>query len=271
MKHRLTALFAALMLCITLATQTLAVELPIVIANGEAIQMDAPVSVIQQTTYVSYWPIVKTFYPDATATWENDRAVVRAEGLHMEIQPGAIYMVANGRYLYIPEGVLVDNGILTVPVRTLGQALGLNVEWDASAGAVVLTESGSGPIKDGSLVYQADVVHWLSRIINAESGNQPLLGQVAVGSVIRNRVASPIFPNTVYEVIHQTNQFTPVRNGSINKTPDEDAVIAAKLALEGVKPVGDSLYFINPKVSGRSWVARNRTHVATIAAHAFYK
>ena len=42
MKHRLTALFAALVLSVTLATQTLAVELPIVIANGEAIQMDAP-------------------------------------------------------------------------------------------------------------------------------------------------------------------------------------------------------------------------------------
>lgn len=270
MKHRLFALLAALVLSITLASQTLAVEVPSVVANGEVLDMDAPVSVVQQTTYVSYWPIVKAFYPDAVATWENDRAIVRAEGLTLEIQPGAKYLCANGRYLYIPETILVNNGILTLPVRTLGKALGLNVEWDSTLGAVVLTENGSGPIKDGSLVYQEDVVYWLSRIIYAESGNQPLEGQIAVGNVIRNRVASPLFPNTVYEVIHQPNQFTPVRNGAIRKTPDEKAVIAAKLAMEGTNIVGDSLYFVNPTLSSRSWAARNRTHVVTIASHAFY-
>lgn len=267
---RVSSLVLALALCFALAGQSVAVEVPQVLVDGEAIVMDAPVSVLNQTTYVSYWPIVKAFYPDAAAVWENGRAVVRAEGLTLEIQPGVPYLVANGRYLYIPQGVQVSGNILTVPVRVLGLALGLDVRWDAQMGAVILAANGSGPIKDASQVYPEDVLYWLSHIIFAESGNQPLTGQIAVGNVIMNRVDSPLFPNTVYEVIHQANQFTPVRNGSINKQPSELSIVAAKLVLEGVNTAGDSLYFINPRVSGGSWVARTRTHVTTIASHAFY-
>lgn len=271
MKQRMTALLLAVVLTVALAGQALAVDVPSIVANGEAIQMDAPVSVQNETTYVSYWPIVKTFYPDAAASWENDRAVVRAEGLTLELQPGAPYLVANGRYLYIPGGIQVTpEGILTLPVRTLGLALGVEVGWDAQLGAVVLTDNGAGPIRSGDAFYAQDVLYWLSHIINAESGNQPLTGKIAVGNVIMNRVNSPLFPNTVYEVIHQTNQFTPVRNGSINKEPNAQSVIAAKLVMEGVNTAGHSLYFINPRVSGNSWVARTRTPVTTIASHAFY-
>ena len=270
MKHRIVSLVLAMSLCFALAGQTMAVELPSILVNGEALQMDAPVSVLNQTTYVSYWPVVKAFYPEATAVWENGRAVVRAEGLEMELQPGMDYMIANGRCLPLPYGVQVSGNILTVPVRTLCLALGVDVGWDGELGVVSLTDSGAGPIAPAEEYYNADDLYWLTRIIYAESGNQPLDGQIAVGNVIMNRVKSPVFPNTVYEVIHQRNQFTPVRNGTINLTPDEEAEIAAKLVLEGVNTAGNSLYFINPRVSSRSWVARTRSHVTTIASHAFY-
>jgi len=270
MKHRIASLLLAVSLCFALAGQSSAVELPAILANGELLQMDAPVSVINQTTYVSYWPVVKAFYPEATATWEVDRAVVRAEGLVLEIQPGADYMIANGRCLPLPYGVQVSGNILTVPVRTLCKALGVDVGWDGELGVVSLSANGTGPIASAQAYFNADDLYWLTRIIYAESGNQPLDGQIAVGNVIMNRVKSPVFPNTVYDVIHQRNQFTPVRNGTINLTPDEEAEIAAKLVLEGVNTAGSSLYFINPKVSGRSWVARTRSHVTTIASHAFY-
>lgn len=271
MKKRICSAALALVLMLALAGQAVAVEVPSILVGGEALVMDAPVSVVNETTYVSYWPIVQAFYPDAVASWESDRAVVRAEGLTLEIQPGASYLVANGRYLYIPAGIQVtQSGILTLPVRTLGLALGVDVGWDAQIGAVTLTSNGSGPIKAASQVYPEDVLYWLSHIIYAESGNQPLEGKIAVGNVIMNRVNSPLFPNTVYEVIHQARQFTPVSNGTIHKDPNAQSVIAAKLVLEGVNTAGQSLYFINPRVSGGSWVARTRTHVTTIASHAFY-
>ena len=111
---------------------------------------------------------------------------------------------------------------------------------------------------------------WLSRIIYAESGNQPLAGKIAVGNVVLNRVNSPAFPNSVYAVVFQQSQFTPVMNGTIYSTPNAESVIAAKLCLDGANTVGDALYFVNPRATPGSWASRNRPHVATIGAHAFF-
>ena len=239
------------------------------VVNDVALDAEVFVQVCNQTTYVSYWPVVQALYPNATATWEVDRAVVRAPGLEMSICPGESYLQANGRYLWVSDGFKMQNGVVLVPIRVLGQALGASVTWDGTTGSVVI-RSGSGPISSGSEFYQDDVVYWLSRIINAESGNQPLSGKIAVGNVVLNRVASPRFPNTVYEVIFQRNQFTPTINGSIYRTPNAESVVAAKLCLEGVNTAGNSLYFVNPRVSPNSWAQRNRPYVATIGAHAFF-
>ena len=269
-KHILSAVMA-LSLVFGLGTTATAIESDSigVIVNSAAIQLDVPVQVFDQVTYVSYVPVVMALYPSATAQWVNDRAVVTAPGLTMEIQPGAKYMVANGRYLYLPQGVKISGESLMVPSRTLAVALGADIAWDGAGSSVVLT-AGDGPIASGDAAYQSDVVYWLSHIINAESGNQPLEGKIAVGNVVLNRVASSIFPDTVYEVIYQRNQFTPVANGSINLTPNEESLIAAKLCLDGANTAGSSLYFVNPRSSPNSWASRNRSYVATIGAHAFF-
>jgi N-acetylmuramoyl-L-alanine amidase len=271
MCKKLFALVTALSLLLCLALPVTAVEGDglQVIVNDTVVAMDAPVQVWNQTTYVSYWPVVQALYPTATAVWENDRAIVTAPGLRIEIRPGLKYLIANDRYLYLPDGVRTCDSILLVPVRTLAAALGASVSWDATGNSVVLT-AGSGPITPGGVAYQEDVVYWLSHIINAESGNQPLEGKIAVGNVVLNRVASSRFPNTVFEVIHQRGQFTPVSNGTIKLTPNEQSIIAAKLCLDGANTVGNALYFINPRYSPNSWASRNRPFVATIGAHAFY-
>ena len=187
----------------------------------------------------------------------------------LEMKPGAKYIVANGRYLYVPTGVKLENGTVMVPVRTLCQALGAEVVWNGEEGTIIIT-SGSGPIASGDSYYDQEDLYWLSRIIYAESGNQSLEGKIAVGNVVLNRVASTQFPNTVYGVIFQRNQFTPASNGRINRTPTAECVIAAKLALEGANTAGNALYFINPSISSSRWFSRNCTYVATIGAHAFF-
>ena len=51
----------------------------------------------------------------------------------------------------------------------------------------------------------------IARAINGEARGEPYEGQVAVGAVILNRVASPDFPNTVAGVIYQPGAFTGER------------------------------------------------------------
>ncbi len=268
---KIITLALALCLVLSLGAPATAVEsngLEIVV-NDAVISLDVPVQVCSEVTYVSYWPVVQALYPDATTVWQNDRAVVTAPGLTMEIQPGLPYFIANGRYLYLPQGIKSHENVILLPVRTLCAALGADVSWDAIGNRVVIT-AGYAPITSGDIAYQSDVLYWLSHIINAESGNQPLAGKIAVGNVVLNRVASPRFPDTVYEVIHQRNQFTPVSNGSINLTPNAESVIAAKLCLDGANTVGNALYFLNPRTARSSWASRNRPYVTTIGAHAFY-
>ena len=270
MKKRALCALVSLALCVTLAGQAAAAESSVsFVVNGITLAADVPNRVEARTTYVSYWPIVSALYPNATAEWVNGQAEVKADGLTLHIKPGAQYVEANGRYLYVPDGVKCEGYSIMVPIRTLCQALGAGVEWDGTQSTIQIT-SGSGPILSGEQAYQADVVYWLSRIIYAESGNQPLDGKIAVGNVVLNRVASPRFPNSVYEVIFQRNQFTPAANGSINRTPSAESVVAAKLCLDGANTVGSALYFVNPTVAPGSWASRNRPYVATIGAHAFY-
>ena len=270
MKKRALRALACLAICFTLASPAYATESGVTVTvNGTAIETGFASQVLNQQTYVSYLPIVKALYPDATAVWANGQAEVTAPGLTLYIKPDAKYIVANGRYLYVPDGVKVEDTHILVPVRTLCEALGAAVIWDGATSSVTIT-AGSGPITSGDTFYNADDLYWLSRIIYAESGNQSLEGKIAVGNVVLNRVASTLFPNSVYNVIFQRNQFTPASSGSINRTPSDESVIAAKLCLDGANTAGNALYFVNPKTSPNSWAARNCTYVATIGSHAFF-
>ena len=270
MKKRALCTLASLVLCVSLTGPAYAAESGVSFeVNGTSLVTEFATKVENEMTYVSYWPIVQALYPKAVAVWSNGQAVVTANGLKLEMKPGAKYIVANGRYLYVPNGVKLQDGVVLVPVRTLCQALGAQVTWNGVEGVISIT-SGSGPITSGDSFYDQEDLYWLSRIIYAESGNQSLEGKIAVGNVVLNRVASPKFPNSVYDVIFQRNQFTPASSGSIKRTPSEEAVIAAKLCLDGANTAGNALYFVNPRVSPNSWAARNCTHVATIGAHAFF-
>ncbi|MEG2037954.1 MAG: cell wall hydrolase, partial [Ruthenibacterium sp.] len=121
--------------------------------------------------------------------------------------------------------------------------------------------------------YPPQELYWLSRIISAESRGEPLRGQVAVGNVILNRVASPAFPNSVQGVVFDKRnavQFEPVSNGSIYAAPSPQSVTAAKMALDGSREAGDALYFFAPSLSKGTWIAKNRAYLKTIGCHRFY-
>src|SRR5699024_8602041 len=107
-----------------------------------------------------------------------------------------------------------------------------------------------------------DDLYWLSRLINAEAGNQPLEGKIGVGNVVLNRVADPTCPDTIYDVIFDARygvQFSVTETGAIYLEPNEESVIAAKICLEGYNVVEDSLFFLNPQISSKTWFEKNFT------------
>ena len=204
----------------------------------------------------------------------TNTATISADGLNLSAGVGKIYINANDRYLYTIGQIININGSVYVPIRPLARAFGLDVSWDGNTYTVTLTKNGSGYIKNGSSFYISDEVYWLSRIINAESAGEPMLGKIAVGNVILNRVADSRYPNTIYNVIFDMKngvQFTPAATGTVYKAPTADSVIAAKIILEGYRIDNELLFFINPTIAKNTWVSKNRPYVMTIGNHAFYK
>ena len=112
----------------------------------------------------------------------------------------------------------------------------------------------------------------LARVIHAEARGESFEGQVAVGAVILNRLASPHFPKTIHDVIFQKNkrvyQFSPVGDGSINLEPDEKAVQAALQAISGEDPSNGALFFYNPDISSDKWI-RTLPVLTRIGNHVF--
>lgn len=258
---------------VTAAEDPAAAESQVAASSGPSIYLDGTVIetaaafFYKQTTYVSLRSVTMALRPDAVISWEGNHAAVTADGLSISVYPGKPYILANGRYLYLPYGVQFKNGSTMVPLRVLAQALDAQVWQDAADGSIHIA-SGTGAIVSGDQYYNADALYWLSHIINAESGNQPLNGKIGVGNVVLNRVRSPLFPNSLYEVIFQSNQFTPACTGSIYQEPNAESLIAAKLCLDGAVVLPNALWFNSAYCS--SWASRNRAYIATIGAHAFY-
>ena len=185
-----------------------------------------------------------------TLSWNGAAAALTAEDLELTATPGALYVEVNGRALYVEHGVQVRDGRIALPLEVLAEAAGLQLTWDEVEGAA-----------------------WLSRIISAESRGEPLLGQIAVGNVILNRVESSQYPDTVEGVVFDTKygvQFQPVSNGTIYDAPASSSLVAAKLCLEGTDVVGESLYFFSPALSAGRWIVSNATYYTTIGGHQFY-
>ena len=106
----------------------------------------------------------------------------------------------------------------------------------------------------------------LANLIYCEAGNQPYAGQLAVGSVVINRVLSSVYPDTVVGVIYQNKQFSPVGDGHLALALAENKATAACYkaadeAMAGQTNVGNCVYFRTP-VEGLSGIQ--------IGDHIFY-
>jgi len=240
--------------------------------GGERLPVDA--RLINETTYVPLRAFSEAV-ADAEIKWyaATRTAVLTADGLSLTVSDKGYYIEANGRYLYLRNpAVILSNGTLYLPVRPLAKALGVAIGWSASERSVRITGSYT-PIESGDSFYDADEVYWLSRIISAESRGEPLLGQIAVGNVVLNRVRSSMYPNTVYGVIfdrkHGT-QFSPVSLGTIYHKPYWLSEIAAKLCLDGATLDDRVLFFVEPRIATSSWIQKNRTYAFTVLHHDFY-
>lgn len=203
-------------------------------------------------------------------SWDQDTRTAFAEtelfSLTVPVQQEQV--LADGFAFDAGAVSLMCFGRTYVPLRPVANLLGAQVEfvdWDTP---VAVRTAG------GEADYTEEDLYWLSRIISAESRGESLLGQLAVGNVVLNRVASSQFPNTIKEVVFDDKdaiQFEPVANGTVYDAPTEQSVLAARLVLNGTSVVDDCMFFFNPSLSQGLWIRQNCTYYSTIGCHQFYR
>lgn len=239
-----------------------------ILIDGQPAEFSAPAFIMNSATYVSIREFSAAMGADSVV-WYDGTVTVTAPALNMTARVGDMYLVANDRYLFVPDKCLLVDGSVMVPIRVLAKAFDASVSWDGETRTVNVTK-GSGAIVPGSVFYDKDDLYWMSRIISAEARGESFIGKIAVGGVIMNRLKSPDFPNTIYDIIFDRRygiQFTPAYTGAIYRKPSEECIIAAKIALDGGNTAGDSLYFA---ATTRCWAGRTRPYTMTIGNHYFY-
>ncbi len=240
------------------------------LVNGKA--LSEPALVINDHTYVPLRSFANALGIGVSYDSSSRTMTLSGSGLYLTATDGGFVTYVNSRpFFSFSPNVIMSNGRMYIPGSALAKALGLKVDYVSST---VASYSGSyNPAKPASQYYRDDEVLWLARIINAEAGGESLLGQIAVGDVILNRVKSAQFPNTIYGVIFDRRygiQFSPVANGTVYNTPTYTATLAARICLEGTSLTDTAMYFLNPRLSTSVWISNNRPYVYSIGGHDFY-
>jgi len=121
----------------------------------------------------------------------------------------------------------------------------------------------------------------LTQAIYYESRSEPKVGQLAVADVVLNRVASPLYPNSICEVVFQGSdrrtgcQFSFTCDGAmqarVNKRKWKESDDLAGAVLAGIRaPVSRRATHYHASYVNPQW-ADQMTPTATIGTHKFYK
>ena len=98
-----------------------------------------------------------------------------------------------------------------------------------------------------------DDLYLLSRVIYSEAGSDWLSEEfrLCVGEVVLNRVASPEFPDTIYDVVYQKGQYSGVNTAKFaSLKPGRDCVDAALKLLQGERLMVPSVIYQSDYIQG---------------------
>jgi len=109
-------------------------------------------------------------------------------------------------------------------------------------------------------------LYLLAQVIYSEAGSNWISDEVQlmVANVVMNRVESPYFANTIYDVIYSPNQYQFIKY-NISVIPDKRALINAKKILDGFRILPNNvLYQSEYKTLGDGLYKKVQTKYATM-------
>jgi len=275
MKRLISAAFAVLLAILILTSSALGESADI------RVYFDGILScrgrIINGAPYVALEDICSFAGIEYESSFAGNNFEFKSPALQLTASSKEEYLLANHRYVYVPDGFALYGDKLYIPLCSAADIFGLDTEVSEDMRRVDIDSSGMDIISGWESyyddTYDMEDVFWLSRIIHSEAKTQPMAGMIGVGNVVLNRVASEHFPNTIFDVVFDnetTIQFTPVANGSIYLEPDANSLVAAYLCLEGCNTVGECMYFVAPALGDSTWFREELRFVMSIGDHDFY-
>jgi len=102
---------------------------------------------------------------------------------------------------------------------------------------------------NGAITGDVNDILLLAALIQCEAGSECYEGQVAVGTVVMNRLRGGRYGNTLYGVIYASGQFSPAGSGRVATVyatgPRAVCIQAAQEAMNGISLVGTATHFRN--------------------------
>lgn len=113
--------------------------------------------------------------------------------------------------------------------------------------------------------------YMLAKIAMAEAEGEDVEGKALVILTVLNRVNSNEFPDTIYDVIYQPRQFSPIESGRYDRVePNDECYQALDMVISGWDESQGSLYF-ESCAEEDNWHSRNLDYLFTHGGHRFYK
>ena len=111
----------------------------------------------------------------------------------------------------------------------------------------------------------------LMKLAMAEAEDQGVIGKAIVMNVVKNRVDSDLFPNSIEEVIYQPKQFSPIEDGRYDAAvPDAECYEALEWVINYWDGSAGALYF-EAYYNENSWHRDNLTMLFRYDDLIFYK
>lgn len=189
------------------------------------------------------------------------------DGSEDRINHAGIY-IGNGYWIHCSSSA----GTVTISRFDFKVYLRATGADDAALSAPVYGASGTA-----AAAYSAQDIYLLAQTVWHEARGEGMNGWVAVAEVILNRVNSPLYPNTISEVVYQGSdggkeQFQ--NSSEISScTPSEAVLSVVRMVAEGKTSVlndPDVLYFRNPGDMNDNSDWGNCPFYTRIGNHAFY-
>lgn len=136
---------------------------------------------------------------------------------------------------------------------------------------VATSQEAVGGYDAAGLDFTDEESQMLLKLAMAEAEDQGVTGKAIVMNVVKNRVDSSEFPNSIEEVIFQPKQFSPILDGRYDKAvPDAEYYEALEMVLNYWDGSAGALYF-EAEWNENHWHKESLTRLFQYESMIYYK